>query len=212
MPAEENAKGTWAFFGRSLLLMLGEVLIIPSPWTSAAYYRWCVAHIRVPGSRQPAFAGQAGDIWWVFILLALLGYAGAYNGWLELAFAVLDVLLYWFVIRWFFAMITWQDQTTRLTFTGSFLGLLGWSVLCWLSILTVVGWAWTLTAMTRWMCRHVVGAERPLSFTASGWGLLWRSFVLVLCSILIIPIPWISRWYAAWVVSQFYLGTPAPAR
>jgi len=207
----EFTAGTWGFFGWSLLVMLGEVLIIPSPWTSAAYYRWCVAHVRVPGARQPVFTGTAGDIWWAFVLLGLLGYAGAYSGWLELALAVFEVLLYWVVIRWFFAKLSWQDQTAPFAFTGSYWGLLGWSVLCWLSIFTIIGWAWAIPAMTRWICRNVQGGQRPLAFTATGLGLLWRSIVLVLCSILIIPIPWISRWYAAWLVSQFYLGTPPRA-
>jgi hypothetical protein len=36
--------------------------------------------------------------------------------------------------------------------------------------------------------------------------LLWRSLVLVLLNVLIIPIPWTTRWYLRWLISQFALA------
>jgi len=56
------------------------------------------------------------------------------------------------------------------------------------------------------MCRNISGATRPVSFTGSGWQILWRSFVFEVCSIFIIPIPWMLRWYARWYVSQIAVG------
>src|SRR5438445_2113503 len=65
----------WSFFGRCLLLMIGNLLVIPSPWTATSYYRWIVPRFAVPGRPNLGFSGQAGDIWYVFIALALTGYA-----------------------------------------------------------------------------------------------------------------------------------------
>jgi hypothetical protein len=45
-----------------------------------------------------------------------------------------------------------------------------------------------------------------LQFTASGWGLLWRSVLFTVACIFIVPIPWTFRWYTRWMVSQFALG------
>jgi hypothetical protein len=38
---------------------------------------------------------------------------------------------------------------------------------------------------------------------------LWRTLVVVLLSILIIPIPWMMRWYMQWMLSQVAVRTEA---
>jgi len=67
-----------------------------------------------------------------------------------------------------------------------------------------------LTAMVRWVCRHVEGSSLKLSFVASGWGLLWRTLLFGIGCGFIIPIPWVLRWYTGWTVSQFCLSPRAP--
>src|SRR5229473_6019460 len=32
--------GIWSFLGRSLLFVIGLLLVIPAPWTSTSFYRW----------------------------------------------------------------------------------------------------------------------------------------------------------------------------
>jgi hypothetical protein len=200
--------GVWPLLGRSLLLTIGEVLVIPCPWTTTSFYRWFVQHIRLPYGRQAAFVGQPGDIWYVLMLSALIGYAGAVNDWLQLLIVPLAALFYLIIMRWFFAKLTW-DGRGPLRFTGSYWELLGWTLLFAISFLTVIGWAWVITGVMRWLCRSVEGSSLRLSFIASGWGVLWRSLLFVLSCVFIIPIPWTLRWYTGWTVSQFCLSERA---
>jgi hypothetical protein len=81
----------------------------------------------------------------------------------------------------------------------------GWYVLMYLSFITIIGWAWVVTAWMRWNCRNIDGTQREVIFNATGLEMLWRTVVFGLGCALIIPIPWVMRWYATWYVSQFAL-------
>ena len=74
-------------------------------------------------------------------------------------------------------------------------------------MITIIGWAWVITAMGRWVARNVQGSSMQLSFVASGWGVLWRGLLFGLSCIVLIPIPWTFRWYTRWMISQFHLGS-----
>jgi hypothetical protein len=78
-------------------------------------------------------------------------------------------------------------------------------LLGFLSAITLIFWAWVLTAWMRWICRHVAGTRREIVFHASGGQMLWRGLVVVLGVILIIPAPWALAWFVRWNVSQFAL-------
>jgi hypothetical protein len=78
-------------------------------------------------------------------------------------------------------------------------------VLLYVSFITIVGWAWVVTAWMRWVCRNIDGTQREVIFIASGLEVLWRTIVFVFACIFIIPIPWVLRWYAQWYASQFAL-------
>jgi hypothetical protein len=205
----EFTGGVWPLLGRSLLVAIGQALVIPSPWTTTSFYRWLVDRIQLPYGKQAAFAGQPGDIWYIFMLSALCSYAGYVNDWLQFLIIPLSILFYFIIIRWFVSNLIWQGQGAPLTFAGSFWGLLGWSLLLGISFITIIGWAWVMTAAMRWICRHVEGSSLQLSFVASGLGLLWRSILFVLACCLIIPVPWVLRWYTAWNISQFHLSARA---
>src|SRR5262245_44896308 len=49
---------TWGLFGRVLLMVIGMFLIIPAPWVATMFYRWTIAHLRVPQRPDLAFTGQ----------------------------------------------------------------------------------------------------------------------------------------------------------
>lgn len=209
--------GVWALLGRVLLLCLCQLVIIPFPWAVAHFSRWFVAHIVVPGGRRVTFTGKAADIWYVFVLYALCAYADlalsfiGRNSWLAARVLPLLVIpatafLGLMALRWFYANLAWEGRVAPLHFTGGFWAMLGWSLLVPISVVSIIGWAWVYTAWGRWMCRHVEGAQRRLSFTATGLGYLWRTVVFALSCILIVPIPWTLRWYVGWIVSQFALA------
>jgi hypothetical protein len=208
----ELTAGVWPLLGRTILVAIGQFLVIPSPWTNTGYYRWSVTQIRLPNGngRDVTFTGQPGDIWYIFILNALCSYAGVVHIGVQILAVPLTVLFYLIIMRWFFANLMSAGRSTPLQFTGTYWGLLGWSVLTWLAMFTIIGWAWATTATIRWVCRHVEGSRRQLGFAASGWSMLWRTFVLSFACIFIIPIPWMLRWYSAWIVSEFYLEERAP--
>ena len=69
------------------------------------------------------------------------------------------------------------------------------------SFVTIIGWAWVIKFTMQWICRNVRGTAR-FEFTATGLSVLWRTLVFALLSALVIPIPWILRWYTTWYISQ----------
>ena len=69
--------GIWDFLWRSLVFVIGIVLVIPAPWVATWFYRWIVSRLYVPGRPNFAFTGQVGDIWYVFVAIGILTYVGA---------------------------------------------------------------------------------------------------------------------------------------
>jgi hypothetical protein len=175
------------------------------------FIRWFAERIELPGGQRIGFVGKPEDIWWVFILYALVAVVGIAYQPVQLLGIPVQAFLGLLILRWLVANITWEGQTQPLRFTGGFWPLLGWSLLLPLSILSIIGWAWVATAWARWMCRHVQGSSRELVFTASGLGYLWRALVVVFTAIFIIPIPWTAWWFTRWLVSQLALVERRPA-
>jgi hypothetical protein len=197
--------GVWGLFWRGLVLVLSELAVIPLPWVATIFMRWFAERIEVPGGQRLGFVGKAEDIWWAFMLAALVAVAGIAYQPIQFLAIPLQAFLQLVILRWFVANLTWEGQTAPLRFTGGYWPLLGWSLLLPLSILSVIGWAWVATAWGRWMCRHVQGSSRELVFTAGGFGYLWRALVFALTAIFLIPIPWTAWWFTRWVVSQLAL-------
>lgn len=196
----------WPLLGRTIVVVLAQLLVLPAPWAIMSFYRWFVEHLYVPGHQRVAFAGKAEDIWYIFMLNALLAYAGLIQHYLPLVAFFLGPLFLLIIARWVVRNLTWEGQTAPLRFTATYWPLLGWNVLLFISIFSIIGWAWVCTAWARWACRRVEGGARSLHFTASGWGLLWRSVVFSLSCIFIVPIPWSLHWFTHWLISQFALG------
>jgi GYF domain 2 len=205
----------WDFTWRSLVLVISVVFIIPLPWALLMYCRWIVSCAHIPQRPNLGFTGRAVDLMW-FYAAALLFIAAAWtqSQALNLAVDVVQLVLYWLLIKWFMANLTSNGRPLELTFSGSFWGFLGWSLLSVVSIITIVGWAWVYVAQLRWMCRHIEGTRREVEFNATGLEFLWRSLVTALGSLFIIPIPWMYRWFTRWLASQIALvdrGTLANA-
>ena len=185
----------------------GALLIVPFPWVTAMYCRWIVPCTPVPGRPNLAFTGPDGHrplvgTWECLpsrslprLAKSLLSNSAAFQS-LNGAAGIVEMFLYWLAIRWFIANISSDGQPLGLRFSGSFWAYFGWRVLAFVSLFTIIGWAWVWTAQMRWMCRHIEGTRRAVLFKATGWGMLIRTLVLGLVSILLIPIPWVMHWYA----------------
>jgi hypothetical protein len=195
----------WGFFGTAVLWVIGLLFVIPAPWTGTHLYRWTVPHLRVPRRPNMEFNGQVGDIWWVFILVALSGYAGLYDNFIQLLMIPLQGFLSWTLLRWLVSRLSSNGRPLPISFNGSVVTFIGWQILATLSFITIIGWAWVATAWTRWICRNVEGTEREIVFNASGLGVLWRTIVFAIGCAFIIPIPWAIHWFSQWFVSQFEL-------
>jgi hypothetical protein len=207
--------GLWPFIWRSLVLFIGFLFIIPLPWAMLMYCRWIVSCVRVPQRPNLGFTGRAVDLMW-FYAAVLLYIAAAWTQSQALNFAVnvVQLVLYWLLIKWFVANLSSNGQPLGLRFSGSFWGFVGWSLLTVISIITIIGWAWVYVAQLRWMCRHIEGTRREVIFSATGLEFLWRAVVTALCCLFIIPIPWMYRWFTRWLASQTTLvdkGTLAGA-
>ena len=196
----------WPFLGRGLVFVIGMLLVIPAPWVATSFYRWMASRVHVPERPNFAFNGQVADIWYVFVAIGLLSYAG-FSGVRYLHYILVPVQGYlsWMTVRWIAANLSSNGRPLPIAFGGSAWGYVGWHVLMFLSAITVIGWAWVIPAWMRWICRNIEGTRREIVFNATGLEILWRTVVCGLGCVLLIPIPWVMRWYTTWYVSQFEL-------
>ena len=198
--------GIWDFTWRSLVLFVSFLVVIPVPWALLMYCRWIVSCLRVPQRPNLGFTGGAVELMWFYAAaLVYLVAAWTQSQALNLAVTVVEFVLYWLFIRWFMANLSSNGQPLGLSFSGSFWGFLGFSLLAVVSIITIIGWAWVYVAQLRWMCRHIDGTRREVVFNATGLEFLWRAVVTALGCVLIIPIPWMYRWFTRWLASQIEL-------
>jgi GYF domain 2 len=195
----------WPLLGRTLLYVIGFLLVIPAPWVATSYYRWMTSRTSVPGRPNFAFNGKVGDIWYVFVALALMSYAGQLNNYLPIIAVLVEAFLSWMILRWIAGNLSSNGQPLPIAFNGSALTYVGWYVLMFLSFITIIGWAWVITAWMRWICRNIAGTRREIIFNGSGLEVLWRTLVFSIGCAFLIPIPWVLRWYAKWYASQFAL-------
>jgi hypothetical protein len=192
------------FTWRTIAFVIGSIFVIPVPWLIVWYVSWLVSCVHVPGRPNLSFTGRAMTLVpWYFgaiVLAILLGFTGV--RWLNNLMTLVELALYWLLLRWFVANLASNGHPLGLSFSGSFLAFLGWNILFALSVLTIIGWAWVYTAQIRWICRNIEGTRREIAFKATGLDYLWRAIVFVVASAFVIPIPWAARWLMQWLASQ----------
>jgi hypothetical protein len=200
--------GILEFTWRSIVLLIGLILIIPAPWAMVWYLRWIIPCLRVPGRPNLDFTGQAMTLvpWYFGALVLLIAVGLSDIQWLNNLMFLVQIALYWLFLKWIVANLASNGQPLGLSFSGSFWAYLGWTVLAAISVITIIGWAWVYVASMRWVCRNIQGTRREVIFTGTGLEFLWRSIVTVLACVFIIPIPWVYRWFMRWMVSQTVLA------
>ena len=198
------------FVWRSIVLLIGLVLIIPAPWVLVWYLNWIVPCVQVPGRPNLSFTGNAMTLLpWYFgavVLIVAVRFVG--SDVLNNLMTLVQFVLYWLFIKWFIVNLASDGQPLGLSFSGSVWAFLGYSILSVLAIFTIIGWAWVYTAMMRWVCRNIQGTRHEILFVGTGLEMLWRSIVAVIASMFIIPIPWVYRWMWQWLASQTVLAEP----
>jgi len=200
--------GILDFTWRTLVMVIGSCFVIPVPWLLVWYTEWLVPCVKVPGRPNLSFTGNAMAIvpWFFgFIVLAIVvGFIGSQL--LSNLLFVVQIVLYWMLIKWMIANLASNGQPLGLSFTGSVWAYIGWNLLFAISIITIIGWAWVAAAQMRWFCRNIEGTRREILFKGSGLDILWRGIVAAILCSLIIPIPWVYRWIMNWFSSQTELA------
>jgi hypothetical protein len=205
----------WGLFWRTIVLAVAFVLIIPAPWVGFWFYRWLAEHVALPGGRRLSLESSLGECWWIFAGMGLTELIGPafvdtrLQGLASLFALALSVWLTVRLIEWFCRGLRAAQGGLSLAFEGGFWPYFGWVLLLAFSTFTIIGWAWVLKYMIRWICANVVGTH-GFEFFGSGLDLLWRSLVLALSFALLLPIPWAVRWFVEWYVSQIVV-TPRAA-
>ena len=200
--------GILEFTWRTLVFVIGSCFIIPVPWLFVWYLNWIVPCVKVPGRPNLSFTGTAMTLvpWFFgFIVLAIaIGFVGSQL--LSNLLFIVQIVLYWLLVKWMIANLASNGQPLGLSFTGSVWAYIGWNLLFAISIITIIGWAWVAAAQMRWFCRSIEGTRREIVFKGSGLDILWRGIVAAILSSLIIPIPWVYRWIMNWFASQTELA------
>ena len=208
-------------FGRALLMGIGMLLIVPAPWLVCWFYEWLIENIQGRRGSKLTFDGTPGSVWILTTLYGLFFIANVAGGahfeeddtsGAALSFQV-GIQLASFALAW--AMFRWtagrlQLDGRRLKLTAGFLGYLGWNVLVYISIITIIGWAWVSVLFYNWLANKTVGAPGRFTFVAKGHQILWRTLAYILFMVPIVTIPWAIRWYFAWLVEQFRFEETAP--
>jgi len=205
-----------ASLGYALLYLILFLCIIPAGWGAAALIRWGTAQVKRADGGLMRFEGRGGQVWPLFISLvilavlpqfacALLGRAPSPGIILLLSLVLLPLVA---IVK--LTIYRWIIDNLRCTpggqarLTASYGGYLGWLVIVNASLFTIIGWAWAITAMLRWLAGSVRG-DYGLEFVGTGWGLLWRGVLWAVCLLLIIPIPWVLRWAYRWFTENTVL-------
>lgn len=200
--------GILEFTWRTLVLVIGSCFVIPVPWLFVWYTNWIVPCVKVPGRPNLSFIGNAMTLvpWFFgFIVLAIvIGFIGSQL--LSNLLFIVQIVLYWLLIKWMVANLASNGQPLGLSFTGSVWAYIGWNLLFAISMITIIGWAWVAAAQMRWFCRNIEGTRREIVFKGSGLEILWRGIVAAILFCLIIPIPWVYRWIMNWFASQTELA------
>ena len=200
--------GILEFTWRTIVLLIGMILVIPAPWVFVWYTQWIVSCVKVPGRPNMSFTGNAITLVpWYFgfvVLLIAVNFIG--SQFLNTLTSILEIVLAWLLIKWGVANLASNGQRIGLSFAGSIWAYLGWNLLFAISIFTIIGWAWVAVAQIRWMCRSIEGSRRDIVFNGTGLEMLWRGIVTAILCFFIIPIPWMYRWMMGWMASQTELA------
>jgi hypothetical protein len=188
-------------FGRSLLMVIGSVLVIPAPWLAVWFYRWCIEKVKLSDKTEISFSGEWSQIWFPIMAMMALSLVGQFVPFLPLLLIPVNCYFGLIIARWFWKNVV-PSCGTKVSFVGTYFPLLGWLLLLLISLITIVGWAWVSVGMIKWTCRNIKGDNHVVEFLGNGWNVLWRTLVFALSCIVIIPIPWTALWLIKWYMSN----------
>ncbi|RBP12213.1 hypothetical protein DFR50_11442 [Roseiarcus fermentans] len=202
----EPAFPAWGLAWRWIVSWLGVLTVVGAPWAGLWFYRWCAERIALPGGGRLRLDADVRGAWPLFVATGLAGWledglADALDRPSRLVISVLiEAALWAWLVKWLIPRL--RVDESRLGFEGSFLGLAAWTVLFYLGVVSLIGWAWALKNMLRWTADRVAGPV-AVEFCGSGARILGRTALLLVACLPVVTIPWaLARWMN-WMVSQF---------
>lgn len=179
------------FSWRTIVMVIGSMLVIPAPWVFVWYLQWIVPCVKVPGRPNLSFTGNAMTLVPWFFGFVVLVIAVRFTGiqLLNTLISIVEIGLAWLLLKWMVANLASNGQPMGLSFTGPVWIYIGWNLLVAISFITIIGWAWVMVAQIRWMCRNIEGTRRDIVFKGTGLEFLWRAIVTAILCSFIIPIP-----------------------
>ncbi|MCP5110627.1 MAG: hypothetical protein GY953_07310, partial [bacterium] len=212
--------GAVEYFAYGIVVLVSAIPVVTMAWGMTKLFGWAVENTSFSDGTRATFAGRPSQVLLPCSFAAILIYAGVVLGLADqplgvhllITFALFPVqaAIYLPIYRWFFTNIE-LSSGSKLTFTGSYAGLLGWFVLTTLASYTFIGGPFATTAYLRWLCSHVRGGHRKVIFTGSGLGLLGQIIITVLLFFLLITIPYALARLARWFASHLRLEPRSPA-
>ncbi|MGO9421140.1 hypothetical protein [Roseiarcus sp.] len=206
--ALEPSFPVWGLVWRSIVSAVGLWSVVAAPWAGVWFYKWIAERIALPGARGLTLDADVRDAWPLFVAMGLSGWredglGDVLDSKAALAVSVLiEAALWAWLVKWFVARLRSKAGTARCGFEGSFLGLAAWTVLFYIGVVSVIGWAWAIKNMLRWIVGRITGPF-VVEFHASGSEILWRTVILLLACVPIVSIPWALKRWTNWMVSQF---------
>ncbi len=207
-------------FGYLFLSMLLAYLVIPAGWGLVLLMVWYVSKIKASDDSIFTFSGKFGQIALVASLngALALGYFIYSRSHHPFGTMALVYVLYYLVsatiatyfIRWTIANLEYNN-VKRFKFEGSYWSVIGWMMLIYFFIFSIIGWAWVTVAYFRWLCSKTIDIEGSgivWKFQAKGITYLWRTICLIIFCLPVISIPWAILWYYKWFISQCELEVP----
>jgi hypothetical protein len=220
-------------FGYMLIFYFSLLLfIIPGAWGLVALYSWLARNTQVQDGSTLSFVGTPGQF--LKLLLAAVSVPIAVTMVIVAAmmnvidpqtkqippnfipfFMLMYLIIFVWSFYWGFKVLKWGIGSIRfawggqLEFTGGIFGYIGWILLMYISAILIIAPFWVMNALFKWMAEKTTSTTADkLIWMGSGWELLWRSIVAYLGCIFIVTIPWVMRWYIAWMVSMVEIERP----
>jgi hypothetical protein len=211
----QSSLPVWGLFWRSVIASLGIFLVVTAPWAGLWFHRWFAGRIALPNGVRLFLQADIDQSWPIFVGFGLIGLGlglantGPAGEIVAGVLLLVNAALGFWLTRWFSRALRSEDGSLKVSFEGGFWTFFGWSVLFLFAVETVIGWAWILKLVLRWICSQTAGTHE-FEFTGTGLGILWRTFAAAVGCAFILPIPWMIRWLSSWFVSQIVV-TPADA-
>ena len=108
--------GILEFTWRSIVVLMGLLFIIPTPWVLVWYLKWIVTCVHVPGRPNLTFTGSASTVavWYFGSIVLAIAVALTGAQWLNNLMSIVQFVLYWLLIKWLVANLASGGQPLRL--------------------------------------------------------------------------------------------------